>query len=254
MVDQRLPGYRDRAAYETALRRFELPMLVLSVVFIAVLLIDQLVDSTGAVATALVTAERAIWAAFAAELAVLLWSAPRKRQALRDHWLDVIIVAAPFLRPLRIGRLLRVVRATSLLGRAATAVRDVTARRGVRGFTAAAAATIALLGLLAWAFERQAEDPLIPGPAEGLGWAMVTATTVGYGDLYPTTPEGRVIAGFLMVVGVAMLSIITASVAAFFVERDTEEDLARQIAGLEHKVDELANTLTRQQNQDANQA
>ncbi len=72
---------------------------------------------------------------------------------------------------------------------------------------------------------------------------MVTSTTVGYGDLYPTTPEGRVIAGLLMVVGVAMLSVITASVAAYFVERDTEDPLARQIAALEQKIDVLTSEL-----------
>lgn len=238
-----LLGYRDVSTYQTALRRFEWPMLGLSVLFVIVLVIPEIMVVSADVRRVLAGIEAIIWTSFAAELAVLLWTAPHKRQALRDHWLDAIIVAAPFLRPLRIGRLLRVVRTTSILGRAGVAIRDVTARRGLRGFTAVAVVLICGLGLLTWAFERQATDTLISSPGEGLWWALVTSTTVGYGDLYPTTPEGRVIAGLLMVVGVAMLSVITASVAAYFVERDTEDPLARQIAALEQKIDVLTSEL-----------
>lgn len=232
-------GYRNRSTYERALRRFEWPMLALSVVFLVVLLLQELASPPDGVDQVLVVVERGIWAAFALELVVLLWTAPDKAKALRDHWLDAVIVAAPFLRPLRVGRLLRVVRATSILGRAGQAVRAVVSRRGFGSFIVAAMVTICSLGLLTWAFERQASDPLIASPLDGVWWAVVTSTTVGYGDLYPVSGEGRIIAGALMIVGVAMLSVVTASVAAYFVERDTEEELAAQLARVESKLDVL---------------
>lgn len=143
-----LLGYRDVSTYQTALRRFEWPMLGLSVLFVIVLVIPEIMVVSADVRRVLAGIEAIIWTSFAAELAALLWTAPHKRQALRDHWLDAIIVAAPFLRPLRIGRLLRVVRTTSILGRAGVAIRDVTARRGLRGFTAVAVVLIwAVVGL-----------------------------------------------------------------------------------------------------------
>lgn len=57
---------------------------------------------------------------------------------------------------------------------------------------------------------------------DALWWAASTVTTVGYGDRYPVTTEGRVIAVLLMLVGIALVGSITASVAAWFV-RSSEE-------------------------------
>jgi voltage-gated potassium channel len=232
-------GWRDAATYALLLRRLEVPMLVLSFVFLVVFVARDLFDLTATADRALAIAETAIWGLFAAELAALLWTAPAKRMALRTHWLDVVIVAAPFLRPLRITRVLRVVRAGSIVGRAGTAIRDVTGRRGFRGFVICTAVLIAALGTLTWGFERSASESLITTLPEGLWWALVTSTTVGYGDLFPVTPEGRFIAGILMILGIAMFSVVTASVAAYFVERDTEQDLQARIDGLEAKIDQL---------------
>jgi voltage-gated potassium channel len=78
---------------------------------------------------------------------------------------------------------------------------------------------------------------------------MSTITTVGYGDRYPTTPEGRLIAAALMLAGIALLGVITASLASWFVERigdvtKTEqrtqavpEALAGQVEALRHEVE-----------------
>lgn len=98
---------------------------------------------------------------------------------------------------------------------------------------------IAALGTLTWGFERQHADSMITTLPEGLWWALVTSTTVGYGDLFPVSPEGRVVAGVLMIVGIAMFSVITASVAAYFVERDTEQDLQGRLDTLEAKLDQV---------------
>lgn len=235
-------GWRDPAAYESALRRLEWPMLGLSIIFVVVLVAPGVVALPAPLLAVARWTARVIWAAFAAEVAVLLWTAPSKPRALRDHWLDIVIVFAPFLRVLHVGRLLRVVRATSLLGRAAVGANRILTRRGVPGVMAVSTGLIVGLGLLAWAYERQDPAADMATPVEGLWWALVTSTTVGYGDYVPLTPEGRVIAGLLMIVGVALLSVITASVAAFFVEQDTETDLRDQIAGLEAKVDQLLRT------------
>lgn len=87
-------------------------------------------------------------------------------------------------------------------------------------------------------------------------WAFVTVTTVGYGDIYPVTTEGRIVAGALMMVGISVLGAVTATAASWLIRAsDLQEDeiegrdqkilaanqerLAAQISELEKKIDSL---------------
>jgi voltage-gated potassium channel len=85
-----------------------------------------------------------------------------------------------------------------------------------------AAATAAVVGLAAVAMydvEHDAADANITSLPDALWWAATTVTTVGYGDHYPTTGAGRLVAVALMLTGIALLGVITASIAAWFVDR-----------------------------------
>lgn len=84
-------------------------------------------------------------------------------------------------------------------------------------------AMIVLGGLAAYAFERQAAGANIRDLGDAMWWAVVTIATVGYGDRFPVTLGGRLVAIFLMFVGVGILSILTATIASFFVERKLRE-------------------------------
>ena len=66
--------------------------------------------------------------------------------------------------------------------------------------------------------ERAIEGSNIKNFGDGLWWAITTVTTVGYGDRYPTSAEGKFLAVGLMVVGISLMGVITASVAAWFVK------------------------------------
>jgi voltage-gated potassium channel len=66
--------------------------------------------------------------------------------------------------------------------------------------------------------ERVVEGSNIKNFGDGLWWAITTVTTVGYGDRYPTTIEGRFLAVVLMIMGISLMGVITASVAAWFVK------------------------------------
>jgi voltage-gated potassium channel len=77
-------------------------------------------------------------------------------------------------------------------------------------------------GLLMYALER-GTNPQFRGPVDGLWWAMVTLTTVGYGDAYPVTGPGRLVAGLVMLVGVGLVGTFTAKIAAVLVERRIRE-------------------------------
>jgi voltage-gated potassium channel len=70
-------------------------------------------------------------------------------------------------------------------------------------------------------------DPAMGNFADALWWAIVTVTTVGYGDVIPTSSAGRIIAGFLMVAGVSAIPITTSLVVSVFVSRAQAQQRAR---------------------------
>jgi voltage-gated potassium channel len=81
---------------------------------------------------------------------------------------------------------------------------------------------------------------------DALWWAVTTVTTVGYGDMFPVTPAGRGIAAFLMVAGIALFGVLTANVAAFFIEKDQQRDpvseqlaeILRRLQSIEERLDD----------------
>src|SRR5690242_12875497 len=76
-------------------------------------------------------------------------------------------------------------------------------------------------------FEENAKDSNIHNYPDALWWAIVTVTTVGYGDRYPSTTGGRVVAGVLMLVGIGLIGVLTATVASLFIKEHT--DANRQV-------------------------
>ena len=90
--------------------------------------------------------------------------------------------------------------------------------------------------------QDQTTEPLL----DGMWWAVTTMTTVGYGDIAPGTTGGRVLAIVVMVLGIGFMAILTANIAAWFVERDKEagdDDIRRQIAALADEVSALRRLL-----------
>lgn len=154
-----------------------------------------------------------IWLVFLADLVTRVYLADHRWAYLGRHPLDLLVVALPALRPLRI---LRVFTAGQVI---LTRGKDFAIGRTL----AAAAGAAALITLIAALAELDAERGH-PGAnietfREALWWAGVTITTVGYGDRYPVTPAGQAVAFALMIVGISLLSLITATVAAWFLAK-----------------------------------
>jgi voltage-gated potassium channel len=185
-----------------------------------------------------------IWAVFAAELTAVLVFAPRKRAALRAHWLDVAIVVltVPLLSKalawLRLARLLRLARFVVIVARALQAERRLTSGDSLR---VAAILTVTAI-VVAGAAESAVSAGEFPDLWDGVWWAVVTVTTVGYGDLYPKTVQGRLIGMVLMFVGIGFLSLLTAAVASRFVKQERgqeHEELMETLRRIEADVAEL---------------
>ena len=188
-----------------------------------------------------------IWIGFAAELAFVLKVAPRRKAALRAHWLDVVIVVltAPFLpallnflRATRAVRLLRLLRLAALGTRALAAQRLLTTRKGFRYIALATVLLVMVTGIAMSVADREE----FSSPWVGMWWAITTVTTVGYGDYAPHTALGRVIAALLMITGIGFLSLLTAAIASTFVSQDSEEevsDVAEVLAALQRIEERL---------------
>ncbi|MHA6619530.1 potassium channel family protein [Pseudonocardia sp. DLS-67] len=173
------------------------------------------------------------WVVFALDYLVRIALARRRWRFVRTHLLDLVILALPMFRQLRALRLITVV---SVLNRQ---LRD-DARGRVVFYVAGSVVLIGFVASLAVLdAERYAPDASITTFGDAVWWTITTISTVGYGDRYPVTLEGRLVAVSLMVAGIALLGVVTASIASWFVEnlRRTEAVVERELGEVTADVD-----------------
>ncbi|BBZ43496.1 potassium channel family protein [Mycobacterium parmense] len=164
------------------------------------------------------------WLVFVVDYVVRLGLATDRRHWFVHHLFDLLIVALPFMGPLR---LLRVVVVFSALQKA---VGDAVRGRIMIYTVAAAALLIYVASLAILDVERSYPGATIDSFGKALWWSITTVTTVGYGDLYPVTVTGRVIAALLMIGGISLIGVVTGSLASWIVQRVSEADTANQQA------------------------
>ena len=223
-------------------RAFEVPMLLLAIILLILVAIPEVTAVSDATASLLDAVGWMIWSVFALELGVKTYLAPNRWRYLLTHWQDVLMVVVPFLRPLRI---IRIVIVASRFWRQ---LRLVLRRRTFSLVGTTSLVAVIAAATLMYAAERRANGPIQAYP-DALWWAMSTITTVGYGDVYPVTPAGRGIAIFLMLAGISLFGLLTARVAAFFVEEEEQEsqtpkleEILRRLEGIEAELRELRKT------------
>ncbi|HEX3794752.1 MAG TPA: potassium channel family protein [Acidimicrobiales bacterium] len=199
-------------------------MLALTILWTPVLIIPLVTSVHGSLAASFDAVDYTVWALFSLEYIIKLWLAPNRGRFFRSHILDLLIVAVPFFRPLRMGRLVRLLRLARVgvvLVETLRRARSILTHNGFHFVVLAAGILVfACAGLVTFA-ERHAPGSNIHDFGQGLWWAIVTVTTVGYGDRYPVTPFGQGVAVLLMLVGIGLIGTLTATVASYFVQEKT---------------------------------
>src|SRR5215216_4988087 len=222
---------RRQALFVRVERATEVPMLLLAIVFLIAVAAPEVVELSPEWEMTFEAITWFVWAAFAFELVVKTYLAPNRWRYLLTHWMDVVTVVVPFVRPLRLLRLLAV--AIRFWTEARTVLREKTF--GVLG--SASLIAVGAAAALVYLAERGG-DGSIQTFADALWWAAATITTVGYGDVYPKTPAGRGVAVLLMLIGISLFGLLTARVAAFFVESEERSAHDRQ-AEILQRLDQL---------------
>ncbi|MFE5039132.1 potassium channel family protein [Streptomyces sp. NPDC056683] len=196
------------------------PLLALAVVFAIAYALPIVDGSAGHVLTAACTvAEWVVWGSFAVDYLIRLALAPRRKEFVRTHWIDLCAVVLPLLQPLR---LLRLVATLMLVGRRARMASQIRLTTYVVG----AVVGLLMFGSLAvLSVERDSPNGNIRTLGDALWWSFTTMTTVGYGDHAPTTGLGRMIAVGLMLSGIALLGVVTANIATWFIARFEKDDV-----------------------------
>ncbi|MFI7399589.1 potassium channel family protein [Streptomyces sp. NPDC049541] len=212
------------------------PLLALAVAFAVAYAVPIVDHSAGhSLTSACTVVEWVVWGAFATDYLVRVGLSPRRKEFVRTHWLDLCAVVLPMLQPLR---LLRMVSTLILVGRRARMASQI------RLTTYVAGAVIGLLmfgSLAVLSVERDSPNGNIRTLGDAVWWSFTTMTTVGYGDHAPTTGLGRMIAVGLMLAGIALLGVVTANIAAWFIARFEMDDVEerRQTEAIEALTEEV---------------
>ncbi|MFH1646227.1 MAG: potassium channel family protein [Chloroflexota bacterium] len=225
----------DTARREELLHRLEriteLPLLVLAFAMIPLLIGPLLWNLSPQDEATFNVLDYFIWALFAVDLIVKTAISPRRSAYLRQHWLEVLVVVVPFFRPLRILRIF-IFGSRAWVGMRRLVNIDFLLVYGI-GLVIIAATIVASV--------EGGDGATIHTFADALWWAVVTITTVGYGDMVPVTLAGRAVAIVLMLGGIAFFSGMTANLASFLIKgRDTEKKemarLLQEVRGLREEI------------------
>lgn len=193
-----------------------------------------------------------LWAFFIVETAVLSFLVSDTQRYLRHNWLNLIIITTgiPMLLgwPSHLGalRLLRVIIVFALVMHIGGRVKKMLSRNELAATALASLIVIVMAGILMSALE-----PGIEGPLDGIWWAWVTITTVGYGDIVPETYAGRAFASLIIFLGLGLFAALTASFTSFFLSQreeqiiSSEESVHKRLSAIESQLTRLEDKINR---------
>ncbi|MCT8987687.1 potassium channel family protein [Shewanella phaeophyticola] len=216
---------------------FELAMMVLSLVSVVIVLtitFGRLDTETNKV---LLYIDSSICVIFLSKFFYGLFKARNKTYYLRHHWID-FVASIPAIEALRFARIFQILRVIRLIRMSRSLLIPLLRQRKQ---TTLASLLVAMVLILATAsvlillVESAEPNANIQTAEQAIWWALVTISTVGYGDFYPVSTIGHVIGGLVIVSGVSFFGVISGYMASVFVAPDETERQEEQEAKEAHK-------------------
>ncbi|HEX9226911.1 MAG TPA: potassium channel family protein [Arthrobacter sp.] len=220
---------QDPTKRAVALSRYsetsETPLVIVSLVFLAAYSWQVIANPAGTEHLVVELVLLLTWAVFLADFIITLALTEKRKRWTLMNVVNLAVVVLPVFRTLR---LLRVVSLLRVLNRATS----LAFRARVMSYVVTSAALLTYIGALAALdVERSADGAKILNFGDSLWWAFITITTVGYGDYYPVTLEGRLIAVALTVSGISLIGLVTVTMGAWVMatlEKIRAEELAEE--------------------------
>ena len=213
-------------------RYAEWPLAAAALLFLGLFSVQVLARPHGREAYFLWVISWIVWGLFIVDYVVRLYLASNRWHWFVRHLLDFAIVALPLVRPLRLLRLLVLIEVLQ------SAIGNAFRGRIVVYTVSGVLLLIYTSSLAVFDKERFLPGATINSFGKALWWSITTVTTVGYGDVYPVTNTGRIIAVLLMIGGISLVGVVTAALASWIIERVSEEEIVSQTATAAH-IEEL---------------
>ena len=226
------------------------PMALLGIAWLIVAIIVLTTDVKGSASISLVGALFVLWVIMLIEYLVRLVISPDSRGYLKRRWAEPATVVLPVLQG---WHLIGIEKMSLLLHEGELRLEAILKHHSLFRVLIAACVTLLTGAWLVLLFEENAKASNIHRYPEALWWSIVTVTTVGYGDRYPVSPGGRVVAAVLMLVGIGLIGVLTATVASVFIREHTDAnketfkkghaDLGQQLAVISDRLADVERRL-----------
>ncbi len=217
--------------------------------YLVLLLIPHTVITSWNSSTVIMLLDVIFWTVITCDIAYRIWLAPSFRQRLSSLVMLALLLTGPFVfLAIREGArdLIRIALIAVVSLRAIESVRYFFRLRSILYIVSAVVLITVVAAVLVTSVESDAPHATITSLGMGVWWAVVTISTVGYGDTYPVTDAGRVVGAGLMFFGVAMFSILTATLAHSFAKRE-EQSPTGELAALHERLERIEQNQLRRQ-------
>jgi voltage-gated potassium channel len=219
------------------------PLALLGIAWMVIAIVVLTTDLNGSASTALVVTLFVLWAIALVEYVVRLLITPDRRGYLKRRWVEPATVVVP---PLQGWHFFGMEKMSLLIYEGELRVESILKHHSLFRVLIAAAGTLFLGAWAVLLFEEKAKGSNIHSYPDALWWAIVTVTTVGYGDRFPVSAGGRAVAVILMLVGIGLIGVLTATVASVFVKEHTDankEEFRKGHADLGQRLSEISDRL-----------